>query len=147
MKNTNMSVIDTLHPTGIKLARLKEDTTLTSDDRYYINIWSDDITDFDINQFYKVQLRFSDIGPEDSSDDNMMPASGKWLLENTAHFSEWSTVCLIKGIKQPILALRGFSEQQDNQETVFTNNSISFVGKLDTQSDKELLKQYNTYFL
>ena len=141
-QNTNMSVIDTLHPTGIKLARLKEDTTLTSDDRYYINIWSDDITDFDINQFYKIQLRFSDIGPEDSSDDNMMPASGKWLLENTAHFSEWSTVCLIKGIKQPILALRGFSEQQDNQETVFTNNSISFVGKLDTQSDKELLKQY-----
>jgi hypothetical protein len=55
---------------------------------------------FELNQFYKVQLRFT------SKLASNPPVNGKiatWLEENINYFSEWSKVCLIKGIEQPLI--------------------------------------------
>jgi len=47
------------------------------------------------------------------------------------YFSEWSKVCLIKGIEQPHISIRGFSDSEGyNEETVFTNSMIEIIGKL-----------------
>lgn len=138
---TNMSMITSLHPTGIKVAQLNEDTSLTRDDRFYINLYKDDFDACQINHFYKVQLRFSKVEYKEFVDGASEALTTEWLVTNQHNFSEWSTVCLIKGIQQPTLKIKGFSDII-TEETVFTNNTISFVGQLNTYTEQEFLKQY-----
>ena len=51
------------YPCEIMLTDIKTDITKTSDDKYYIEIKSSDIEDgFQINRYYKVQIRFTAAG-------------------------------------------------------------------------------------
>lgn len=153
-QNTNMSALSTLHPTGIKLSTLYEDTSIDRDDRYYVVIYPGDMEKgFELNQFYKVQLRFthkSVADPEGTQiGEEALPAiTTSWIVANQGYFSEWSTVCLIKGITQPSIYIRGFESSMHDEEVALTTDAVSFVGKmyygsLDTPNvEKEFLKQY-----
>ena len=60
-QNTNLSVLNkSKYPCEIMLTEIKTDLTRISEDRYYIEIKPDDIEEgFQINQYYKVQIRFT----------------------------------------------------------------------------------------
>ena len=152
-QRTNASALKTsLYPSGIKLATMYLDNNVTNDYNYYIEINPNDLEPedgaetgvFGLNQFYKVQLRFT------AAAAGTPPSTGTelntWLYENRAYFSEWSRVCLIKGIEQPKIVLRGFNDTELDQETLFTTPMINIIGEF-TYADKtietEYLKSYN----
>ena len=108
---TNLSVLDkSKYPSEIMLTSIQEDTSKTSDDRYYIELNKTDIQGgkFEINQYYKVQMRFTYIDAAEVSLTAPQAIDG-WLAANINLFSEWSTVCLIRGISTPQLAVSGFT--------------------------------------
>jgi hypothetical protein len=57
------------------------------------------------------------------------------LYDNRPYFSEWSKVCLIRGIEQPKISIRGFNNAdfgaEENERTIFTTPLIEVTGKLD----------------
>ena len=141
-QKTNASALKaTIYPSEIKIAELKEDSSIQNDYKYYVEISKTDLenNEFELNQFYKVQLRFT------STLAASLPNSGtnlaNWLSTNIANFSEWSTVCLIKGIEQPQISIHNFSE--DNAITLFSS-TINIVGKMyfNNINEKEYLKNY-----
>lgn len=62
-QDSNQSVLSpTKYPCDIMLKPLKVDNTIMSDEKYYIDILKTDLEDgkFEINTYYKVQIRFGD---------------------------------------------------------------------------------------
>ena len=119
---TNKSALSSSYPTEIKMVRLPEPDSATG--LYYVDLYvgkdsngkAYDMEKFEINQYYKVQFRFTTIDTTTLSTDNLKEFildAGKgekytsyappssWLSANLNRFSEWSTVCLIKGISNP----------------------------------------------
>jgi hypothetical protein len=137
-QNTNRSVLDeNKHPGDVMITSLQEDI---ESGKYYVSIFPSDLTGngFELNQFYKVQLRFTNTGAEsildsDGTYDESNIAS--WLINNQSYFSEWSTVCLVTGILKPALELKGFQTDNENQNLVFTSEVVQFAGKM--KYDKE----------
>lgn len=137
---TNLSVLSkTKYPSEIMIAALQEDATRISDDRYYIEIKKTDIQggDFEINQYYKVQLRFT------HKDAPSAPINGKldgWLAANINYFSEWSTVCLVRGISAPELLVSGFTIEGGNISWANYNpiiyGTLTFVDEVETEKMK-----------
>lgn len=130
-KNTNQSVLNsTLYPAGIKITSLNEDKNISSNMRYYIDILPSELreAEFKTNRFYKVQIRFtsSAVAIYNPKTDKI----AKWLVDNQSMFSEWSSVCLVRGIKQPIVTIRGFEENVQNKEIIFTSETIQLVGNV-----------------
>ena len=146
-QKTNQSAFNsTNYPSGIKIASMIYDSTVQDNYNYYIEIPVSDLTEgvFGLNEFYKVQLRFTSTSAPNP------PSTGKglatWLYDNMRFFSEWSKVCLIKGIEQPIVTIRGFDDTNENQETILTNSIIDLIGQLyyaNNVQEKEYLKSYN----
>ena len=146
-QNTNISALKTsIYPAGIKITNLNIDSSIDGDDKYYITISPNDLEGgvFELNQFYKVQLRFTSINAANITDSQKIAS---WLSNNEAYFSEWSTVCLIKGIQQPSIYIKGFEDTSNNEETVFTTQVVDFVGSLyysaNSNIEKEVLKSYS----
>ena len=148
-QKTNASAFRSdLYPSGIKITSLIYDSGVRGDYNYYIQINPSDLTEgkFGLNQFYKVQLRFTS-----KSVPKNPPSNGKglatWLYNYMKYFSEWSKVCLIKGIEQPHVSIRGFDDTDNNQETVLTNPMIDIIGELTYLNngtiESECLKSYN----
>ena len=138
-QQTNKSVLaQAKYPNEIKLCEVKRDAARPSD-QYYIEILPTDIQNgFEINQYYKVQIRFtSATAPE--------PPSGtgidKWLVDNKELFSEWSTICLIRAISQPTLQLVNFPDEGD---VIFSNSNVDIVGSLtfEDESESDQLSNY-----
>lgn len=136
-QNTNQSVLSlTKYPNEIKLCDVKIDNTKSSD-KYYIEIEPEDLQDgFQINQYYKVQIRFT------SSDAPTPPDSAaidKWLVDNVDYFSEWSTVCLVRAISQPILTLQNLSSSsgEEGSNIAISTNTLDIVGSLTFQDSQE----------
>lgn len=139
-QNSNAMVLDsTKYPIGIKVTNVNIDEDRKTDDKYYIEILPSDIQDgFQLNQYYKVQIRFTD---------KSVPAIGsqltdQWITENTAYFSEWSTITLVKAISQPVLKLTHF----ENTNGIITLNTElpAFVGSLvfTDEMDNETMRSY-----
>lgn len=129
-QNTNVSVLDeTKYPCDIMLTRIYEDITRASDDRYYIDIKKTDIAGgkFEINQYYKVQIRFTSTAASGISFSTPQ-AIDSWLATNLPYFSEWSTVCLVRGISTPRLQVNGFDATADS--TMWTTPNIDIIGTL-----------------
>ena len=148
-QRTNASALKTsIYPSGIKIANLYYDPDVRGDYNYYVQINPSDLTEgvFGLNQFYKVQLRFTSKSASDPPS-NGPAALAKWLYDNMQYFSEWSKVCLIKGIEQPHISIRGFDDTENNQETVLTNPMVEVIGELtyakNNTEEKEYLKSYN----
>lgn len=136
-QNTNQSVLSlTKYPNEIKLCNVKIDNTKSSD-KYYIEIEPEDLQNgFQINQYYKVQIRFTSANaptPPDSA------AIDKWLVDNVDYFSEWSTVCLIRAISQPILTLQNLSSssEEEGSNIAISTNTLDIVGSLTFQDSQE----------
>lgn len=147
-QRTNASALKTsTYPSGIKIANLYYDPDMRGDYNYYVQIDPSDLTEgsFGLNQFYKVQLRFTSKFASNPPSDGA--ALAKWLYDNMQYFSEWSKVCLIKGIEQPHISIRGFDNTENNQETILTNPMLEVIGELtydkDETQEKECLKSYN----
>ena len=130
-KNTNQSVLNPdIYPAGIKITTLQEDKTILGNMRYFIDILPSELKEkeFKTNRFYKVQIRFtsSAVMPYNPETDKI----SKWMIDNQALFSEWSSVCLIRGIEKPVLTMRGFEENVQNKEIIFTSETIQLVGNI-----------------
>ena len=142
-QNTNLSVLNkSKYPCEIMLTDIKTDLTRTSDDKYYIEIKTSDIEEgFQINQYYKVQIRFTAAGAADVSLDTPQ-AIDSWLAANLSNFSEWSTVCLVRGISVPNLSISGFDISADT--TLWSLNNVDVVGKLTyaDSAETDTLKSY-----
>lgn len=141
-QKTNASALKTaIYPSEIKIAELEEDFSIQNDFKYYVEISKTDLdnNEFELNQFYKVQLRFTSTSaaPAPNSGTNL----ANWLSTNIANFSEWSTVCLIKGIEQPQISIHNFSE---NSAITLFSPTINIVGKIyfNNINEKEYLKNY-----
>ncbi len=99
---------------------------------------------FELNQFYKVQIRFTGVGATPLTDSSKIAA---WLTDNQTYFSEWSTVCLVKGIQKPEVYLKGFEDTSSTTDRlVFTSEVLDLVGSMyfeDNEDETEYLKYYN----
>lgn len=146
-QKTNTSALKTnLYPSGIKITNLFYDSEAKGEYNYYIQIEPNDLQNgsFDLNQFYKVQLRFTAVAASAPPSDGTELAT--WLYNNMQYFSEWSRICLLKGIEQPQLSIRGFDTTGENQEIILTNSTINIIGELiypNNQKQNEYLKSYN----
>lgn len=145
-QNNNASVLDgDKYPAEVKVADLQVDTNIDSDARYYINITKDDLKngEFITNQYYKVQLRFTGEGAEATSEGPTM----SWLSRNVQYFSEWSTVCLIKGIEAPTLTINGLDDAEgSSSDVIFTMEVLDFVGKIYFESTGDIEKEYLKFY-
>lgn len=145
-QNTNVSVLNSeRYPTGIMLTPLRVDLMKASNDRYYIDIAPSDIEGekFEINKYYKVQLRFT--SQSASKVEMSFPqAIDYWLNSKTnlSEFSEWSTVCLVRGISVPRLNIVGLDSKAD--ETILTSTLIDIVGSINftDSAETDYLKSY-----
>lgn len=139
---TNLSVLSKIkYPSEIMIAALQEDATRISDDRYYIEIKKTDIQggDFEINQYYKVQIRFT------HKDASSAPTDGKldgWLAANINYFSEWSTVCLVRGISAPEFLVSGFTIEGGNISWANYNPIIYGTLTFEDEAETEKMKSY-----
>ena len=136
------------YPSGLKITDFVYDPEAPDNYNYYIQIYPSDLQEgiFGLNQFYKVQLRFSLIpAPEDNNRNYINKGIAKWLYDNREFFSEWSKVCLIKGIEQPQITIHGFDDKESLQQTVLPTSLIEIIGKLsyENKEEKEYLKSYN----
>lgn len=141
-QKTNQTAFKSSYPLGIKfISSISTVQNPTDDYKYYITINATDLIGdiFGLNTFYKVQIRFGDIVLPSNPD-------AAWLEANINHFSEWSKVCLIKGITQPHISINTLEE--GNLVTFFIPPT-EFVGKMYYQQsqneEKEIqtLKSYN----
>jgi hypothetical protein len=131
---------------------LNIDNSIDDDNKYYITIQPSDLESdiFELNQYYKVQLRFVSQQASTLPD---TPKIASWLSTNQDFFSEWSSVCLIKGISKPTFEIKGLTSDEDVNEIVFTNSVFDFVGRMyyqnDDNAEKETLKcfQFQMYDL
>lgn len=147
-QNNNLSVLNSqTYPAGIKITNLSIDNEIKGDNKYFITIEPEDLEDgiFEINQFYKVQIRFTGAGAANLTDSKKIAS---WLTDNQKFFSEWSTVCLIKGIQQPKLYIKGFegSDIEGSTEIVFTSEIIDFIGGMYFDENADLEKEYLKYY-
>lgn len=139
---TNLSVLNkALYPSEVMLTSIQIDNTKTSDDKYYIEILKTDIQGqgFEINQYYKVQMRFTHKDAPAAPDNQALDA---WLAANIDLFSEWSTVCLIRGISTPQLSISGFTIEDGTIS--WANQNPIVYGKLNflNEQETERLKNY-----
>ena len=143
-QNTNVSVLnDTKYPCGIMLTQIYEDIERQSTDRYYITINKTDLINntFENNKYYKFQIRFT--GAAAPNVELSTPqAIDSWLAANQSAFSEWSTICLIRGISKPTLTLKGIDTSA--ALTIWTSSHIDIIGQLTfaDPNETERLKSY-----
>lgn len=153
-QNNNLSAFnETLYPNGIKVADLGVDSYKGGSSIYYVEIQPRELVGgvFELNQFYKIQLRLVSADVKDLTKENgVYKVTASWLTDNQMFFSEWSRVCLIRGIEEPRLYLRGFKDMipgdEENSEAIFTSEVIDFIGELyfleNNNIEKEHLESY-----
>ena len=142
---TNSSALNTsLYPSGIKLTELKYDSTIKDDYCYYIVIEPADLkttTGFGLNQYYKLQMRFTSTQAEFISLSTPQSIS-TWLYDNMMFFSEWSRSCLLRGISKFTIKIDNL-----NSDAVVTLSAplSKITGELTFQDtgEKDYLAEYS----
>lgn len=168
----NENAIAAKHPSGVLFSDLKYDTKAGM---YYVKIPVVDMDGniFNINQFYKIQLRF-DSCDWNSIDGADIPNEEKkvtnYLLNYQQYFSEWSSVCLIRPILEPSIYIKTFEIYQQSAGSdkvpsynkgiipivgnmVFGDNSNietetmqSYQIKIWSENGKDLIQEYPTIY-
>ena len=140
-QNYNKSMLmQSDYPSAVKITSLQEDTTRTVD-RFYIEIPEKDIEGgWKNNLYYKIQIRFTDKFAEPIEPGTK--GLDAWISANYEHFSEWSSVCLVRAISTPTLEIGGFDLESDTVIWSLANNQI--IGKLSflDENETDILKQY-----
>lgn len=162
LSNYNSSKIDDIKKVHVTVRRqssnvnvLTKDTQIVEKDilqeetdiafnRFFIQILNSDIKDgFKEGVLYKVQLRFSDIA--------MTGSEASFYTNNIEHFSEWSTVCIIKPIQVPVFYIDDFhvegEQPKETDENNFNYNLADFVGIYKAESSGEVLKSWRLRLL
>lgn len=146
-QKNNLSVLNqTAYPAGIKICEVYENTDVQTDEKYYVHLDPEDLEyGFQVNHYYKVQIRFTDSGapapPTKTVDGIVTYPIATWINDNLSLFSQWSTVCLLRAISKPIIRLNGF--ELDSQQTTFTLGDVEVVGTVTFQDgDNQFLKSY-----
>ena len=149
-QNSNLTALNSKHyPNEIKVCDIVEDNTVSNTNKkYYITINQNDLNDefFLINNYYKVQIRFVSKEAKTLTELNSVGAykeTAAWLLENRDYFSEWSTVCLIRGIAKPVLKMADYITNGNS----FSSRSLQVLGSLSFNPtyEKETLKSYQIF--
>lgn len=146
----------TIWKLGIKFIpnnKIYEDTNNSSNYKYYIQLNENSLNReiinnyFDLNRFYKVQIRFSDI----EISENFNP-DANWINDSTnySRFSEWSKVSLIRGIDQPFISINSLGSNDPSDPSHEDTYSLDippsiFVGRMYYKNlgEEETLKSYN----
>ena len=101
---------------------------------------------FEINTYYKVQIRFIDnlvSPPSNNIDINL------WNKDHLSNLSEWSTACLIRGILKPNIYLQNFDTERDaaiasGKETYLSASQVvDIVGRMFFNDSKSALEAEN----
>lgn len=103
---------------------------------------------FNVNQFYKVQIRLDNSTTKDVP--NMSQADlNSYLLNHTANFSEWSSVCLIRPISKPEVVLNVFENWTGSKDISFNQGQVNFSGVVSFEADNETetLQSYQIFVL
>lgn len=137
------------YPTEIMLKPILIDENRKTEDKYYIEIRPEDLVNcnFVVDQFYKVQIRFTSSDTEnpgiDLTDKDVIQVIDSWLSKNLDTFSEWSTVCLIRGISIPELTVQDFDmgSATDIYDTVINTQIIGQLTFAD-ENETETLRSY-----
>lgn len=141
-QDVNDSMLDrSQYPSEIMITPLFEDITRKSNDRYYIEITANDVQNekWEINTYYRVQMRFTKAGTEAAPTNNKLDT---WLAANLNNFSEWSTVCLIRGISEPSLEVDGFDSETGTITWSLANTVITGELKFEDEEETDTLKNY-----
>ena len=131
-----------LYPTGIKIVPIQYDSSTIGDYKYYVQIFPSDLVEgeFGLNQFYKIQLRFtSTAAPNEPLDGK---ALATWLYENRPFFSEWSKGCLLKGISRPKIFIQNFNDSNSSQEIALTTSSVDIIGRMTFEQNDDEESEY-----
>ena len=148
-QNTNFNAIDPKAAvTGIYTeSRIEYDEERK---QYYITISPKILKgeEFQINQFYKLQLRFVKIGAITEKDyaEVVNQSSNAMAILNkyTNLYSEWSTICLLKGISKPNLYIKVFEHMDTGIDLISIPELIDIIGTLtfEDPAEKEYLESY-----
>lgn len=144
-QNTNLSVLNSVkYPSEVMITKLEKDNTVTTDAKYFIRINKSDMEDgkFEIDEYYKVQVRFTDRNAQPISLATPQ-AIDAWLVTNLDCFSEWSSVCLVRGISAPSLQLTDW-DSSTTRDVDWNIQNTQVTGSLTFASadEKETLKSY-----
>ena len=142
-QNTNLSALNpVLYPCGIMLTQLY---TTSESGKYYIKILSTDIEDngFQINTYYRVQIRLTKSGTPEPQGVKI----SDWLKKYEGNFSEWSTVCLIRGTLQPELQIKNLEGSEEESPIEWKTSNVDIIGKLSfvpsSEQETDYLKEYS----
>lgn len=140
-QNSNKSMLKKAdYPSAVKITSLQEDTSRTVD-RFYIEIPEQDIQGgWKNNLYYRVQLRFTDMFAE--AIEPGTKGLDTWLSANYEHFSEWSSVCLVRAISTPTLEISGFDLVSNTVVWSLANSQIIGKLKFADENETDILKQY-----
>ena len=145
-QKTNGSALHERYKSGIKLYFFATDTDKKDEYNHYITIQKSDLKNgqLEADTFYKIQLRLVAKGAKTIDNTDLNPTAD-WLLSQQNYFSEWSKVCLIKGIDEPVLSLKTFGSFEQDREIVLGAPLVEIVGTLDfgLSNESERLKSYN----
>lgn len=116
---------------------------------YYVVIPVDHVkngtnsTGWNYNQFYKLQLRF------DSYDGDGVLNNSDYFISHTAHFSEWSEICLLRPILQPQVLLRTFDTTDGSVTPSFNLGVIPISGKLyfGNENNSDEIETLQSYYI
>lgn len=146
-QNTNLSVLNKAqYPCEVMVTNIYTDETVTTDYKYYVKIRKTDMenNNFKIDEYYKVQIRFTDTQASPLPQGMTPPQRiDSWLVSNLDHFSEWSSVCLIRGISKPSLELLDWDPEETRDidwsiQNTQINGSLTFADA----NENETLKSY-----
>lgn len=155
-QNTNESALKTDNYNKVLIQNWQQD-----DKGYYITISPSDMLngEFNINQYYKVQIRFATadalLEKELFNESWETLKRQQWLLLNQEYFSEWSTVCLIKPISAVEINLTKFNSTDVNtfnKGLIHVTGQLNFYDtisgdKVDVKNESEHLESYYIQFL
>lgn len=147
-----------LYPAGIMLLPINYNKELC---QYYIEFSKDSMKNnkFELNVYYKVQLRFMtpELDIPKTNQGDIIQQKYAWFnnVNNMANFSEWSKICLIRGIATPRFSFNSFDVSKNKTTTeiaVVNNRSFSdLIGKMDFtnldlgEEEQDKLKSYEVY--
>ena len=154
-QTTNKNALSSRYKNGLKICEIK-----TDGNRYYIELEPNDLLQpievaentngFELNTFYKIQIRFSGVDTTDKTQvtDTGWSMPAYWYSDNLNKFSEWSTVCILKAIAPPQIELKANNVilDIDNPVTVESSNIIItglFSYDAKTGIENETLSHYN----
>lgn len=84
-------------------------------------------------------MRFTKAGTEAAPTNNKLDT---WLAENLNNFSEWSTVCLIRGISKSSLEVDGIDSETGTITWSLANTVITGELKFEDEEETDTLKNY-----